>query len=414
MTNQTLKKTACTIVLLMLMLIACQQAPAPTAQPPSPVDPVVVTVEVTRPIEVSKEVVVTQFATVQVPVEVTREIYVEVTPVPTDEADMTVGSADNPIRLVFTPIHDAGITEQRATALSLRLGQSTGLSFDVVVVQDSAELLEQVCTNPDATVAFLTAIEYVFAQRKCDLQISYAGIRNRIPWSASMIVVRDDGEISELADLEGKSWAVADVTDITNSLYFQALFEAEGVEVQAPTAFGTDNSALIATYEEEQDFVTAPFLPPILPYDEREWEYGVDDPEIWLRTGTNPIRSGIGFVVVVDYVDEGGYQVRDARASVLDAVGNIFVTTEILQLSERLPNDAIAYGNQIPLGIASEIDSILAEFAAGDGCVASLCSDDFFDWEGVSPVDDNLYDSIRFIIDTLNLTEADIPSILSQ
>ncbi len=387
--------------LLVLMMTACQTTTDGS-----------VTVEVTRLI--NEQV----FATVAVPVEVTREVVVEVTPTgPTLDSIVMplaapIGSADNKLRLVISPLSSPQATALRGQALIDALAAETGLAWEVVAPTTHAETTAAVCSDRDRTVAILTSLEYVVANRLCDLQHGYSALRNGIPWVGSMVVTLTpesaEDRLDSLADFAGKSWGVSSTADLTNYLYFKALFQSEGVETGPVTEYGTDASTIIAGFDGNEDFVTATFIPPLLPYNERLWEYGEDDPELWYATGNAPRRSGIGYVVVYDYVERGGYHVRDARANVIDTRPTIFAYTELAMLSDQMPNDAVAFGDLLPIKLTRQIGAALEKHTASDGCDATLCSSDFFAWEGIVAVEDDFYSPVRFVIDQLSLSDEQV------
>ncbi len=406
----------CAIILTTVGLAACQDvnsSDAPTANLGD--TPVIVTSEV----EVTREVVVT----VNVPFEVTRQVYVQVPAETVASAggaveEAVVGSAEMPIRLLFSPIYSDQVTQLRAQHLADALSAETGLSFTIDLAATHAATIEAACDNPSAIVAFLTSLEYVLANNRCGLQQSFAGVRDGIPWVTSMIMVRGaetvDDRVDSLDDLAGRSWGVGSTDDLTNYLYFKAFFQSQGIEVGPVTEYETDARTVIAGFDGREGFVTATYLPPLLPYNSRLWEFGVDDPEIWTETGEMPRRSGIGYAIVDEYVDDGGYQVRDARAIVLDARPTVFVYSDLITLGEQMPNDAVGFGAHFPLQTARQVEAVLLRYAASEQCVESLCSDDFFNWEAVAPVDDDFYDSVRFVIDQLALTDQQIFDLLSN
>lgn len=394
-----------TILVFLSLLIACQTAP--------PTDPQII--ELTRLVIETEQIV----ATVQVPVEVTREVFIPVT-VPSEEPTITepsaLGSAENPIRLVFSPRYGEEVTRARAGNLIDALSAETDLAFDIITPPDHPAAITQACEAPDATIAFLTTQEFVLAHKQCNLQIGYAGIRDGVNWQASMVMVEDldEDELSFLADLEGRSWGVQAANNFVDALYWEALLSAENITPGRVTEYGTDASAVIAGNDGEVDFVTASYLPPIYPRNEYEWVYGVDDPESWRATGQMPFRSGIGYVVVETYVDQGGWRVRDARAIALDSRQFIFSNTDIMLLSEQIPNDAIAFGNAMPLGLVRQIGGALETHGLSENCQKSLCSSDLFAWEGITPVDDAFYNAVRFVMDELALSAEDISTMVTS
>ena len=417
-----MKRLAFTMIICTFVAIAlfgCQQIPIELD------NQVVVTVEVTREVFVSDQLV----ATVAVPVEVTREVFVEVTAVSPEQESIViaveaqpeqavVGSAENPIRLVFSPIYGLEVTQLRGKALVDVLSAETGLSYQLITPETHAATIDAVCSSVDSTLAFLTSFEYMLANQRCRLQSGYAGLREGIPWVGSMIIVRSPettaDRVDTLEDLAGKTWGVASTNDLTNYLYFKALLQSRGIETGAVTEYGTDASAIIAGFDRVEEFVTATFIPPLLPYNERLWEYGVDNPEIWNETPNSPRRSGIGYVVVYDYVERGGYRVRDARSIVIDSRSGVFEFTELVELSAQMPNDAVAFGAQMPLVINRQLSEALTRHTQSEACTTTLCSSDFFNWEGIASADNRFYDPVRFVIDELALSEEQVFEYLSR
>ena len=387
------------------LLFACQTEPLVDTQ----------IIETTRVVVETEQVI----ATVQVPVEVTREIFIPVTVELIERVEVVeppVGSAENPIRLVFTPRYGEQVTIARATNLISVLQAETDLAYEIVTPADYPSTVAAACEAPERTIAFLTVQSFVLASEQCDLQVGYAGIRDGVNWRASMVMVPevDEGELTQLSDLEGRSWGVQFTNNFVESLYWQAIFSAENITPGIVTEFETDASAVIAGNDGVVDFVTASYLPPIYPRNEYQWVYGVDDPESWRATGSMPFRSGIGYVVVETYVDQGGWRVRDARAIALDSRPFIFINTDIMLLSEQIPNDAIAFGAGVPLGIVRQIGRTIEAHAVSEDCQTSLCSSDLFAWEGVTAVDDSFYDAVRFVMEELSLSAETIAEIVAS
>ena len=61
---------------------------------------------------------------------------------------------------------------------------------------------------------------------------------------------------------------------------------------------------------------------------------------------------------------------------------------------------------------SSPDDRVLAKalrgFTASEACLESLCSDQFYNWTGLEPIEDAAYDPIRLLIKGLGYTEEDI------
>jgi ABC-type phosphate/phosphonate transport system substrate-binding protein len=106
--------------------------------------------------------------------------------------------------------------------------------------------------------------------------------------------------------------------------------------------------------------------------------------------------------------ENGGYRVRDARSRVIDVAPEIFDATQIIALSAPIPNDTVAFGRDFPLALARQVETVLADFAGAEECQLSLCSSDFYRWSGLVPAQDGMYEPIRFVQQTLELSEDEL------
>jgi phosphonate transport system substrate-binding protein len=163
---------------------------------------------------------------------------------------------------------------------------------------------------------------------------------------------------------------------------------------------------MLAVYNQEVEFATAFFSPPLLP--EGTWTYGVHDPEVWREANESPVRTEEGRTFVAGGPAEGGYRILDARASVTDTAPDIFDVTRIIGLTDRIPNDTVSFGPQFPLSLASRIVAALVEFTASEACLESICSDEFYSWTGLEQQSDSFYDPVRAAMEALGITEEDI------
>jgi phosphonate transport system substrate-binding protein len=344
-------------------------AVAATAEPTTPPDaPAVVTVEVTRP---------------------------------------ALGTAERPVQLLFPPTTAGAVIAQRAEPLVAALEAATGAEFAVGVPDDEAAVAALLCAAPADTIGFVSAAAYTLAHEECD---AVAGLVARhddgLTWQMGMLVTRP-GAATELAELAGRRWAVADTRSLPNYLYFRAQMARDGIEPGEVATQPEETSALLALRNEEVDFTTAVFVPPVMPL-ERQWVFGETEPEEWRVLGISPTRSPIGYVLVAGEPEFGGYRLRDARARLFDTTPDIFDVTRILALSEPIPNETVVFGADFPLLLARQTLATMADFAASEACQNSLCSADFYGWTGLEPADDAAYDPIRFIQNTLELEAADL------
>jgi phosphonate transport system substrate-binding protein len=375
------------------LLTAC--APSPTVVEVTRLAPAAAAVSTPIPIEVEVAVAVTRI--------VTETVTITATVLPERPSP---GLAERPFQLLFAPVVDTAVISSRAQVLADWLTEQTGQQFQVGILDNEQRVIDLLCAAPAETVGFLTAVGVALANQQCGAQVVNTAVQaNGLGWQAGMIVVRQDSNITSLADLDGKRWAIPDETSVPNNWYFQALLAAAGIEPSETISVPGDNTAMLAVLNGEVDFATGTYWPPILPFENREWVFGEDDPELWREMGVSPSRSGIGFVVVLARPENGGYRVRDARSGVFDTARTIFDETRILALSAPIPADSVAVGGEFPFGPAQQLGPLLMEFAAAELCGDSLCAADFYGWLGLETAVPASYDPLHFVIDTLGWTD---------
>jgi phosphonate transport system substrate-binding protein len=361
-------------------------------------------VEVTRLVEIENQVEVTRIIPETVIQEATRlvieevEVVLEVTKEP-------LGTAARPVQLLFPPRYDAELITQRSLPLAEALSESTGLQFRAGILDSEQAVIDLMCAAPEETIGFLSPTGYVVAHDQCAVQVSSVAVDNSdLGAKTGMIVTRRDSEIDDLESLEGKSWAVPNTASLSTYLYFQALLQESDIGVNEIVPVNGESVAMLAVFDEEVDLATAEFIPPILPFEETLWDRDVDDPEPWRVLGLSPERSPIGYVRVNGDPENGGYRVRDARSRVIDVAEEIFDETQIVALSAPIPNETLVFGSSFPLALARQVEGELSDFVSSQTCQTSLCSSDFYGWKGVMIARDEMYDPIRFIQETLDLT----------
>lgn len=368
-----------------------------------------ITLEVTRLVEVGGEEVVVEVTRIvqETLVEeatrlVTDEVVIEVTKSP-------LGSPARPVQLLFPPTVDTAVLNQRADILAQSLTAETGYQFVAGILDDEATVIETMCAAPMETIGFLSPSGYVLAEAACGAVPGNVAIHDdALSWGTGMLVTRRGEGLTAIEDLAGKKWAVADTDSLANFHYFRALLQDAGIEPGEIIEVSGESAAMLALYEGDVDFATAEFIPPIMPYEERLWDYEEDDPEPHRFLGIPPTRSPIGYVVVNGEPEFGGYRLRDARSRIFDVAPDIYERTVILALSAQMPNETVAFGPDFPLGLSQQVVTALTEYAASDACGDSLCSADFYGWTGLEPVVDETFEPIRFIQKTLALSAEDM------
>jgi phosphate/phosphite/phosphonate ABC transporter binding protein len=336
--------------------------------------------------------------------EATEEATTEATEEATEEAGEAMaapaagelGSAENPIQVLFVPSVDAGVIVSGGEVMAQALNEATGLNFEVEVPTSYAATIEAMCASPENTIGFIPALGYVLANNRCGVEVGAAAVRFGLSWYAAQIVVPRDSEAQTLADLNGKKWAVPDLGSTSGYLYPSVMLQEEGVEPGEIVEAGGHPQSVLAVYNGEVDFSTSFYSPP----------EGLDPP--W-QFGDNPEPFEPSEVTLTeDGCFAGEIEVLDARCTVMETAPDVFEKTRVLTLSPQIPNDTMSFSPEFPEDLRQAITDAMVEFAASEACQESICSDDFYSWSGLEPVDDSFYDPVRSLIDVLGYTEEDI------
>jgi phosphonate transport system substrate-binding protein len=367
-------------------------------------------VEVTRLVETENQVDVTRIVSETVVQEATRlvveEVEVEVILEVTKEP---LGTDARPVQLLFPPLFDADLIARRGVLLVEALSEATGFEYRVGVLDSEQKVIDLMCAAPQDTIGFLSPAGYVVAHDQCGVEAGSVAVdQDGLIAKTGMFVSRRDGDIDSIDDLQGRRWAVADESSLSNYVYFQAMLNESDISVDEVVPVAGESVAMLSLFDEEVDVATAEFIPPILPFEETLWDREADDPEPWRVLGLSPERSPIGYVRVNGDPENGGYRVRDARSRIIDVAPEIFEETQIVALSAPIPNDTVAFGRDFPLALARQVVTVLADFAGSEECQSSLCSSDFYRWSGLAPAEEGMYEPIRFVQQTLELSEDEL------
>ncbi|MCP4285645.1 MAG: transporter substrate-binding domain-containing protein, partial [Gammaproteobacteria bacterium] len=119
-----------------------------------------------------------------------------------------LGSAEQPIQVLFVPSVDAGVIVTGGEVMAGALNEATGLNFEVDVPTSYAATIEAMCASPEDTIGFIPALGYVLANNRCDVEVGAAAVRFGLSWYAAQILVSRDSDIQSIDDLAGKKWAV--------------------------------------------------------------------------------------------------------------------------------------------------------------------------------------------------------------
>jgi phosphate/phosphite/phosphonate ABC transporter binding protein len=312
-----------------------------------------------------------------------------------------IGTPDNPIKVLFVPSVDTQAIVSGGEIMAEALEEATGLNFEVSVPTSYAATIEEMCASPENSMGFIPGLGYVLANQLCGVDVAFKAVR--FGWSVywAQFLVQRDSDIETFADLDGLTWAYPDAGSTSGYMVPLVMFQSEGIEPGETLEAGGHTGTVRAVYNEEADFGTTFFSPPLRPDDVGAWEEGnpPDIPDELVDT-CGPDEEGARV-----YCGENNeWRVLDARAGLREEAPDVVQRLRILTISPSIPNDTLSFGPDFPEGLRDEIAQALFEFSQTEAWGESIGNPDFYDWSAIQPAADEEYDFVRQMVEAVGLT----------
>ncbi len=303
---------------------------------------------------------------------------------------LAVGDERRPV-VVLLAVRGDVAAESVAEALS---GAGPAVRIEIV---DATEAIQQLCTNPTATVALLPAIGLPFAEQQCGALLSLAAVKSGSTSSRTEFVVKRSSTISGLAGLAGQTWAYSSPNSLPGYLIPSGMLVAAGVVPGAAGPVATQTAVMEAVYDDAAVFGTARFFPSVDGDGVVTWAGDPADADVppslvkecKILKDEKVLRCG------------GNLFPKDARTLVAQEHPDVIEKLKIVAVSPAVHHDGAAFGAQLPPEVATAIAEALSD-AAADGVF------DGFDWRGLAPGTPEELAALRQMVSDLRLTVADV------
>jgi len=169
----------------------------------------------------------------------------------------SVGSAERPLRMAFTPSADTQKILASGKPLADLLEKETGLKIETSVPTAYAPLIEAMGAS-QVDVGWLAPFQYAVSRKKYGAEVILATVRagsSTYPWQ---VIVHADSGIKTLEELKGKRFAFGDPLS-TSSYVFPAAHIREKFNTDADKYFsqvqfaGGHDKVVIAVYNKQMD-----------------------------------------------------------------------------------------------------------------------------------------------------------------
>ena len=319
-------------------------------------------------------------------------------PPPTAPPEPAIGTADNPIKVLFVPSVEANAIVAGGEVMAKALKEATGLEFVVSVPTSYPATIEEMCASPKDTMGFIPALGYVMGNELCGIDVAFKANRygNSVYW-AQFLVPRDS-DIKSLADLDGKKWGYTEPASTSGYMVPLVMLKDAGITPGESVETGGHPQAVKAVYNGEVDFSTTYYSPPLKPEGEPAWKEG-DPPDIPDDLVASCAPTSDGKQLMCD-----DWTVLDARANIRTEAPDVVQKVRILTISPPIPNDTLSFGPEFPADLRQKIEAALLAFSKTEAWSQSIGSQDFYNWTGIDTATDAEYDFVRKMVQAAGLT----------
>jgi len=312
----------------------------------------------------------------------------------------TIGTAENPIEVLFVPSVSAEEIIAGGDLLATALNEATGLEFNVAVGTSYASTIEEMCASPENTIGFIPAQGYVLASDLCGVDIQLKSLRFGFTEYWTEFIVPRDSDITSIFDLTGKKWAYPDATSTSGFLVPSGIFERFAINVGESFEAGGHTAVVRAVYNGEADFGTVFYSPQIDAEGNVIWDGTEAGADITVEAVETCVLDADG------EIECSGEYPRDARRNIREENPDVIQKVRIAALSDPIPNDGMAFGPEFPEDLKTQIVDAMIAFAENDPDTFATAFD-AYSWSGVAPTDDSEFDSIRALLQALGFTLSD-------
>lgn len=152
----------------------------------------------------------------------------EATPVPTALPKPTVNPAMKPLVFASIPMDNRLKMLEGWSMLADYITQETGIPVDVTIKKSYHEIIEAF-SSKEVDLCYTGPLIYVEAHEKAGVIPLVKPTANGEPFYTSVIIVRKDSGINDIAGLKGKSFAFTDRDSTSGYLFPMAMLAEEGV-----------------------------------------------------------------------------------------------------------------------------------------------------------------------------------------
>lgn len=284
------------------------------------------------------------------------------------------------ISMIFLPSVDSEVVERNGREIAKDLAELTNLNIKPVFPLSYTTVVEELGKERRKSFAYMGAFGCIAANQKYNSQLALTSVRKGRSWYKSAFFVKRNSPYEKLEDLIGKKWGHPEETSTSGYIFPKYVLESRGIQLSEEVTLGNHPQSLLALMNDRVDFASAYFIPQ---GDIGYWNEG-DDPE-----------KGIWPDKTVD--------LKDARSSLIEEYPNVLNDIRILEVSQNIPNECIAFSQNLDPETVKEIsEAIMRHTRSGEG--RALWGDkEFYKIDTFEISKTGFYDTMGEVMKTLDL-----------
>ncbi|WP_413943248.1 phosphate/phosphite/phosphonate ABC transporter substrate-binding protein [Bdellovibrio sp. HCB-162] len=267
-----------------------------------------------------------------------------------------LGTEKNPIKFHLVPAVDAKVLTDNAKVLKEYLEKNTPYKYEITIPQSFVAVVEAFGTKR-ADVAAINTYGYYLAHKQYGAEARLTVIRYGSATYQSQFLARADSKIKTLKDLAGKKIAFVDPASTSGYLLPLKTLKDLKIEPKDIVFAMKHDSVVTMIYQRQVDAGATYYSPP---------------------------QNG---------------QIEDARRLVKTQYPDVEQKVKIIELSEPIPNDPIAFRKDMPEEMKEKIVDTLLQFAATDEGKKAI--DLMLGATNFKKASDSDYDTVREMLRTL-------------
>ena len=273
--------------------------------------------------------------------------------------DTKLGSADNPIKLYFTPSVDADTIASNSTDFLQYLEKETGYFFKTGIPTNYISVVEAFGSSR-ADIGVMNSFGYLMANEKYGAQAKLKVIRHGHDYYQGQIIAHVDSGIESVKDLEGKKFAFTDPSSTSGYMFPLKIMMDNNVNLGNKTFAIKHDNVVTMVYQKQVDAGATYYSAP----------------------------------------SEDG-KIRDARSRVKTQFPDVEDKVKIVKITEKIPNDPFVFRKDLPKEITDKFIAAVKKYISTEN--GKKVFTNIYSVEGLVDATDNDYDGLRKLINTINI-----------